>query len=310
MGDPKSSSVSAIRRRLERAVERMPALPEIVQKLLGLDSQSNEYFDEVLRVLEEEPAFAARVLSAANSAASAPVHPITTLPMAMTRLGPRGAVSRILAVGVLQSARPGSPSALAAWRHAIQVATLARNLAAQQRSPELLPDEVYAAGLLHDVGRLVLLEEQPELYFELEAEGDECAPDRLHREKVKLGTTHTELGHLACARLRIPEAVAVVTRDHHGPAETIAHSKHRRLLELVAFCDWLVLPATEPGASGHTDLELPAFTALLGPHLPSFLQLDAKVIFDLMTLSIAEAEIFAEEMGLSTRLASPDAPTP
>lgn len=302
MGTAKTS-VGAIRRRLERAVERMPALPEIVQKLVGLDSQTNDYYEQVLRLLEEEPAFAARILSAANSAASAPVHPITTLPMAITRLGPRGAVSRVLAVGVLQTARPGSPLALAAWRHAIQVATFARNLAAQLRNHELVPDEVYAAGLLHDVGRLVLLEEEPELYLELEAEGDECSSDRLAREKAKLGTTHTELGHLACARLRIPESVAVVTRDHHESTEHGAHPKHRKLVDLVGFSDWLVLPSTAPGSAGYTDLDADAFSSLVGVHVPSFLGLGPKVIFDLMTLSIAEAEIFAEEMGLSPGLA-------
>ena len=60
-----------LRRRLERRLDELPVLPTVVARLLTLDRESDAYFEDLLELVEADATFAARTLSAANSAALA-----------------------------------------------------------------------------------------------------------------------------------------------------------------------------------------------------------------------------------------------
>lgn len=98
--------------------------------------------------------------------------------------------------------------------HAVEVACMARELAS---STIVDPGHAFAAGLLHDVGELLLLRQDPLGYRELlSAAGDDHA-EQLRLEKQHFGTDHALLGAYHLLDHRVPHVVADAVADHHDP---------------------------------------------------------------------------------------------
>ncbi len=235
-----------LRRRLERKVEELPVLPTVVARLMALDASAPYYFEDVERLIGSEPSFLARVLAAANSASSAPRSPITALGAAILRIGSRNAAGLVLAAAVARVFVPRSDAERGLWRHALEVATLARRLARHASDPSIAPEEVYAAGLLHDVGRFVMFQEAP---AELERLGqlEWQSPEELQRhERALCGLTHAELGALACTKWALPAGIVQVVHDHHADVAS-PRGKTATITALVQLADLAMFASMRPG---------------------------------------------------------------
>ncbi|WP_436793199.1 HDOD domain-containing protein [Actinospongicola halichondriae] len=105
------------------------------------------------------------------------------------------------------------PVAEAIRSHAVEVACLARELA-----PLVGADQgtAFAAGLLHDIGELLLMHRDPAGYLALLAERLPHG-ERLRREKALYDTDHALLGAEHLLELRMPDPVADAVADHHDP---------------------------------------------------------------------------------------------
>ncbi|MFO0685415.1 MAG: HDOD domain-containing protein [Sandaracinus sp.] len=206
---------ATLRRRLERKIDELPVLPTVVAQLMALDPSGPHYFQDVERLIGSEPSFLARALSAANSASSAPRSPITTLGAAILRIGARNSASLVLSAAVTRVFVPRSSGERALWQHALEVATLARRLARHAHDASFAPEEAYAAGLLHDVGRFVMFQEAPAELERLD-QLEWHSPEELSRhERAVFGLTHAEIGAMACARWSLPQVIVQVVHDHH-----------------------------------------------------------------------------------------------
>jgi putative nucleotidyltransferase with HDIG domain len=98
------------------------------------------------------------------------------------------------------------------WHHALQVADIAAQLAAD--TGRLDPAEAYLSGLLHDVGRIALVATPAAAPAEIEG----CAP--VYAENLVLGVTHAAIGARIGAEWRLPEAMIAAIAHHHTPEET------------------------------------------------------------------------------------------
>jgi putative nucleotidyltransferase with HDIG domain len=111
------------------------------------------------------------------------------------------------------------------WHHSILVAQLAQSLAREAHRPlGLGAEEFYTCGLLHDIGKAVMLESLGEKYVEVVAEAQ-----REHQavhvvEARRLSFTHVDVGALVATRWQLPEPVVRAIEFHHGPQyEVLAH---------------------------------------------------------------------------------------
>ncbi len=105
------------------------------------------------------------------------------------------------------------PVAACLRTHGVQVACLSREMAPLVDAD---PGDAFAAGLLHDIGQLLLMHRDPSGYVELLAENWEQA-ERLHHEKERYGTDHALLGAEYVLEHRLPDTVADAVADHHDP---------------------------------------------------------------------------------------------
>ncbi|MCB9727100.1 MAG: HDOD domain-containing protein [Deltaproteobacteria bacterium] len=266
-------------------------------KLLALDRTADRFSDEVLRLIGAEASFTARVLGAANSAESAPASPITTLRAAITRIGSARAVDLVTAGAVTRVFVPREPMEKALWRHSLQVAVAASALARAARDPEVPPAEVYPAALLHDVGRVVMFLEAPEL-LRLVDEGDWDSPELLiAAEREICGVTHPELGAVACQQWGLPESIVHAVRVHHDPLAGRAATRTGKLVALVQLADLAMFPSALPGTPGWDEAGEALVKKVLLPKLPSFVHLDAAQLHDLIGAAVGQSEMTARALG-------------
>ncbi len=106
------------------------------------------------------------------------------------------------------------------WRHALEVALLADALNDQAPKPDD-PELLFAAGMLHDVGKLALDHLVPKVYARVRAETERHRLDPTRCERAWLGLDHTVAGESVAARCRLPEVLRQAVRLHHHPWEAV-----------------------------------------------------------------------------------------
>jgi putative nucleotidyltransferase with HDIG domain len=265
---------------------------------MTLDRSRRDYFDRVLELIEAEPNFAARILATANSATSAPLVPVTTLATAIARLGGAASANLVLAASVTHVFVPQDDWEKSLWRHAIQVAVTSRAMATRGSDGSVDPQEAYACGLLHDIGRFIILQEAPDELREID-EGSWDAPDALVRKELAIcGVTHAELGAMACEKWGIPYLIEEVVRHHHQVDPASAITPAGKLTAIVRVADFAMFPVALPGTPGIA--EAPGSVLLeLAARLPSFVALNVDELRRLIDETTAEAETTCEALGVA-----------
>lgn len=201
---------------------RIPSLPGVVVELNELVRDPDVGVPEVGELLAKDPDLSTRVLRIANSSLFGLPSPVLDPRHAASILG----LERLRAI-VLQAGTTGmygraslrQDEHLAAhWRHSILCAHLARDLAERATNRDLMPpEELYLAGLLHDMGRAIFLDNLREPYLELvEAARTEGTP-LLEAERLTFGVTHAQVGAKVVLAWQLPRALAQVIAFHHEP---------------------------------------------------------------------------------------------
>lgn len=226
---PANPRLDAVKQRLTV----LPVLPGVLVQLLRLHPSSDEYFDDVVTLVQRDPTYASRVLSYAGSAAFATAHPVRRVREAVARIGAQTAVRLVTAAEVARIFVPHDVHSRALWGHSMQVAELSRALSILTRVAD--PDELYLGGLLHDLGRFVLLSEASEVFH---ASAQASPEALLAAEQRKCGFTHAELGFEASLVWHLPPALGVLIRDHHVGGRGLKRAPVNAL-DLIQCADWV-----------------------------------------------------------------------
>jgi putative nucleotidyltransferase with HDIG domain len=171
--------------------------------------------NDLVTALESEGPFSAKLLRLAGGAFFGQADRVRSLPRALVLLGAPTVRNLALGIGMWDALAAGTGRHRAAelWEHAVAVGVATKMLAARLHSGE--PDEAFAAGLLHDVGRLVLAERFGEAYWEaVGGPGEHAAIERL--EATALGVDHGEVGGWMLDGWRLPPAVVAAVGEHHA----------------------------------------------------------------------------------------------
>ncbi len=202
-------------RALQVRLDALPPFRPVVTRLLAELSGEPAGFRRLRGLVSEDPALAAQVLRLANSALFGRRGEVTDLLTALTLIGIDRLRALVLTYGVRHLFRPLArlPQASAIWKHSLATAILAADLALDQDGGMM---QCYTAGLLHDLGRLVLLASAPEAYavvLEQACSSAHC----LELEMELFRVNHAEAGARAMRRYGLPEPLADAARLHHHP---------------------------------------------------------------------------------------------
>lgn len=236
---------------IREAIRSLPPLPAAVQQLLTLVREPEVDFQQIVKVIESDQTLTVRTLRAANSAFYGASRQIQTVRQATVLLGREAIVNLALSISVMniESSLNGAWArhAEAFWRHSIATGTAARALAHAQRTCD--PGEAFVAGLVHDIGKLVLLMHHGELYADVlqQAQGQ---PHHTY-EKEHLGIHHAAVGEALCIHWNLPDEITEAVAAHHDPSRQAPGT----LAGMVGYANDLVKMA-RIGGSGNRYVEL------------------------------------------------------
>lgn len=203
---------------LRSRLKRLPALPLVVTELLSSFANEDVDVDAVASRIARDQGLAARVLRVANSSFYGLQNQVGTIHEAVVVLGFRAVRSMVLVVGMNGAFRvencPGF-EVNAYHRHGLAVGLAARELATLCRAN---PEVAFTAGLLHDIGELVLASCFPAQYSGALARRREKDCFLRVAEQEELGITHAEVGDLLAETWHFPPSLRQAVADHHQPS--------------------------------------------------------------------------------------------
>lgn len=242
---------SLSREQVSDRLKQLPSLPTVVTELLSSFASEDVDVDHIAHQIARDQGLAARVLRVANSSFYGLQSKVGTIHEAVVVLGFRAVRSMVLAVGVNGAFRveqcPGF-DAHAYLRHGVAAGLAARVLAPLAgHNPEL----AFTAGLLHDIGKLVLASSFSRPYSDALAYRKQHDLPLPEAEQAVLGLTHAEVGALLAETWRFPSSLREAVGDHHtpaaAPADSLANLVHladatAHALGLSYFTEEMVLP--------------------------------------------------------------------
>jgi len=238
-GDNMGSDLRQAARAREIAlqVDTLPLLPSVLVRVLSLDADSDDYFDQLVELASREPNLAVRLLRYANSAMSAPGRPIHTLHQAAMRIGTQECTHMVTALAVARVFVPSTPAQRDLWRHSLLVAHVSRLLARHACNRREARELSYIAGLLHDIGRFAMFKVASGDLLKV-SEADWASPaELLATEERLLGYDHSELGGLVCERWQMPALLTQVVRLHHRNPLPVVEGAVMEQLRIVRLAD-------------------------------------------------------------------------
>ena len=210
-----------LRARILKSVKELPPMPQVVQKARKVMANPNSSFKDLAIIFVTDQAIATRVLKMANSAFYGLSQKVSSIQQASVILGHKTLAELVTVASTSdlmgKDLKGYGLGAGALWEHSLAVAFGSR-LIAKKKIPDA-SDDAFAAGLIHDAGKLVLdkyVTEKKEAFENFMANEHESF---LAAEKEILGFDHAEIASEVCKTWNVPDQVADGIRYHHRPSE-------------------------------------------------------------------------------------------
>lgn len=197
----------------------LSSLPDIYNRISALLSDENSTHEQIAEVIQSDPALTLRILKVVNSSFYGYPQQISTITQAIGILGRRSLRNIILSTIVAGMCRRMSNDIFemeAYWEHSVRTAVLTRLLTLQSDHKNEA-DTVFIAGLLHDIGKLVIAHQLPEQASEIQLRELDTDQRPWEIEMDVLGFDHTELGAALMEKWNLPDLLVDIIRYHHEP---------------------------------------------------------------------------------------------
>lgn len=196
---------------------KLPPLPIVASKVLGMAENPDLNIREICRVLSDDAALATRVLAIARSAHYAQRNPPKNLQAAIQVVGLHALRYILLAAATQGMFSASHPISAKLWSHSLAVALGSRILADRVDYPDL--DQAFLAGLLHDVGEMILFHGDPPGFERLLAEVRDRKLSLVEQEKEIYAFDHAFIGLTLFDSWNIDSEIGQAIFKHHESEE-------------------------------------------------------------------------------------------
>jgi len=217
--EPSDYAIPEHVRRLVEEMEDVPTLPVVVTEFARVSADPDVAAHKLADVIGTDPALTSRLLHIVNSPFYGLSGRVTTVESAIVVMGSKAVRAAVLGAAVLSAFTRGDARAEYS-RFAHHAALTAEATKALGRAYRLRgAEELHTAGLLHDVGKLLIQTRFPEQHREVVRHGESSGLPAMVSERKFLGATHAELGSWLTSHWRLPELLVECITFHHSPTD-------------------------------------------------------------------------------------------
>jgi HD-like signal output (HDOD) protein len=203
-------------------IDSLPSLPSLYSDLLAELESTESSIQKVGEIIAKDVAMTAKILHLANSAFFGLGQHVVNIHRALNCLGMETVKALVLTVHIFteyrMAAEKGFPIS-ALWDHSIATGSFAKAIAREENQEPGVVSDIFMAGLLHDVGKLVLAVSLPEKYREVMRLVNEAEKTYYESELEVLGTTHAQVGAYLMGLWGLADVIVEAIAFHHAPGQ-------------------------------------------------------------------------------------------
>ena len=203
--------IQSLRDRVER-INTLPTIPSVLKKLLGVIENPRISLSEISNFISNDPALATKVLKMVNSPVYGFPGRISSVSQAVILLGLNVVKGLLLGVSVFDLMQK---SMIGLWEHSIGCAVMARIIAKKKQFKE--PEEVSVGGLLHDIGKVILILQFPDDYQKAMSEAEKTNITIAEAERNFFAANHASAGAWVARKWSFPRNLTDMIECHHRP---------------------------------------------------------------------------------------------
>ena len=203
--------IQSLRDRVER-INTLPTIPSVLKKLLGVIENPRISLSEISNFISNDPALATKVLKMVNSPVYGFPGRISSVSQAVILLGLNVVKGLLLGVSVFDLMQK---SMIGLWEHSIGCAVMARIIAKKKQFKE--PEEVSVGGLLHDIGKVILILQFPDDYQKAMSEAEKTNITIAEAERNFFAANHASAGAWVARKWSFPRNLTEMIECHHRP---------------------------------------------------------------------------------------------
>jgi HD-like signal output (HDOD) protein len=248
---------------------RLGTLPDIYYKTISAINNPETSLDDIAGIVSKDTTLSAKVLQLVNSSFYSLRQKVDTLTWALALIGTNQLmtiVSGVSAVSLFKNIPSRLINMASFWEHSIACGTAARLLSGY--FPQAMEAErFFVAGLLHDIGRLILVQNLPEQYFQIFRHVRREELFLFTAEEEVFGADHSHIGAALARHWNLPERLAAMIGYHHFPAKQASFVE----AAIINLAD-IIVNALEIGNSGEF------FVPVIEPEVCQRLNLDKDIL--------------------------------
>lgn len=231
----------------------LPTMPQVLTRLNEVMARPDASAADVAKVVSADPAVSTNILRIVNSAYYGLQVRVSSVNLAVSVMGFNMTKKVALKAAVFSvfgkrrdKIQHFDPAAF--WKHAVFTGVAARALGkASAKFADTHPEDLYIAGLLHDIGKIILMEKAAPRYLAMLRKSVEQGRPETSMEMEDLGFTHADVGSVLAIKWSLPEDLAIAIRYHHAPSRD---PFHRSLSSLIHLADQMAWRAGTPSTVG------------------------------------------------------------
>ena len=251
-----SINKSDFRKRVER-ISNLPTLPNLIERFNEMIKDPRVSLDALGKELSKDQVITSKLLKLVNSSFYGFPGRISTITHALVLLGYDALKGLIITSTIFQDL---PPEAYQLWRHSIAVSFASRAIA---RELSLRDREEFAvAGLLHDIGKVILYLESPQEYTSVIAQAKSKKQSLVATESELLGIDHATIGLWICKEWTLPSKLAIPIGYHHTPGSAPEQAMR---VAVVSLADYIVRGM---GSGAEEELPLEPADSFIEEHIP------------------------------------------
>lgn len=223
------------------------SLPFFYERLNETISHPRSSITDISKIINEDQGLTARILRLANSPMFGYYSKVDSITKAVTIIGTQQLRDLALAssvIGVFKGIPKEIINMALFWRHSIACGIVARSLAVCLRENNV--ERLFVAGILHDVGQLIMCTGVPATARELMVASRTKRESYVVTERVELGFDHADLGGALLANWKIPPNIAEPVGFHHAPQQSASYPLEAAIVHVAD----IICQALEFGATG------------------------------------------------------------